>query len=74
MRFVIKAVQHEGEVELRLSGEDVGHALIAQARQMSVCDPLGKHDHDRIAADVRTAPADFAVGVEHHTVRLRVAS
>src|SRR5258707_9516046 len=57
--FAIEHVQRTGEVELRVSAEDVGHAVAAQARQMGVRDRLGKHDHDRVAADVRTAPADL---------------
>src|SRR5882757_2823431 len=71
--FAIEDIQREGEVELRLSREDVGHAFAAQPRQVRVRDRLGKHDHDRIAADVRTAPADFAVGVEYHAVRVCIA-
>src|SRR5712671_2412680 len=70
--FAIEDVQRTGEVELRVSAEDVGHAVAAQARQMGVRHRLGKHDHDRVAADVRTAPADLAVGVQHHAVRLHI--
>src|SRR6202043_1910603 len=35
---------------------------------------LGKDYHDRVSADVRTAPADLAVSVEHDAIGRRVAS
>jgi hypothetical protein len=71
--FAAEDVKSEGEVDLRISRENVRHALAAQARQVRVRDPLGKNDHDRITADVRAAPADPALGVQYHAVRLRVA-
>jgi hypothetical protein len=41
---------------------------------VSIRNRLGQDDHDRIATDVRTAPADLAAGVEHDAIRSRVAS
>src|SRR5215218_1857584 len=41
---------------------------------MGVRDRLGKHDHDRVATDVRTAPANLSMCVQHNAVRLRIAS
>src|SRR5215470_11906005 len=34
---------------------------------------LGQNDHDRITADVRAAPADLAMRIEHDAVGLGVA-
>src|ERR1700688_4428518 len=73
-QFAIEYVQRKSEIDLRLSGKDVGHALAAEARQVRIRNRLGQDDNDRIATDVRTAPADLAVRVEHHAVGLRVAS
>src|SRR5258708_8837527 len=61
-------------MELRLSGEDAAHALAAQASQVRIRNCLGQHENDRIATDVRTAPADLAVSVEHDAIGLRAAS
>jgi hypothetical protein len=58
--FAIEDVQREGEIELRLSGEDVRYAVAAQPRQMRIRNCLGQNDNNRIATDVRTAPADLA--------------
>jgi hypothetical protein len=43
------------QLGLRLT-QCTGHS---QLRQMRVRDRLGKHDHDRIAADVRTPPRSY---------------
>src|SRR3954451_25243235 len=40
---------------------------------MGVRDRLGKHDDDRVATDLRTAPANLSMCVQHHAVRLRLA-
>src|SRR6202043_1066790 len=72
--FAVEDVQCEGEIELRLSGKDVGHTLAAQPRQVRIRNCLGQDDNDRIATDVRTAPADLAVSVEHDAISPSVAS
>ena len=70
--FAIEDVQSEGKVEIRAPGKDVGDFFAAQARQVRIGDLLGKHDHDRIAPDVRTAPSNLAVGVQDNAIRLRI--
>jgi hypothetical protein len=57
--FAVEDVQCQDEIEMRLSGEDVGHALAAQGRQVRIRDVLRKHDHDRIATNFRTAQPIF---------------
>jgi hypothetical protein len=55
--FAIEYLQREGEIELRLSGEDIGHALAAQPRQVRIRNCLGQDDNDRIAPmSERTQP------------------
>jgi hypothetical protein len=63
--FAIQDVERECEIELRLPGKDVGHALAARPRQVLIRSCLGQDDNDWIATDVRMAPADPAVSVEH---------
>jgi hypothetical protein len=71
--FAVEDVQCEAEIEFGLAGEDIGHALAAQARQMRIRHRLGQHDDNRVATDVGAAPADLAVGVEHDAIGLGVA-
>ena len=68
-RFRISSAKPQ--IELLLAGEDVGDAVLAQARQMRVGDPLGQHRDDRVAADVGPPPGDLALRIERDAVRRR---
>jgi hypothetical protein len=63
--FAIENVKRKGKVELGISGEGVGDALAAQARQVRVRDRFGKNHDDRITADIGTAPSDLAMRVKY---------
>jgi hypothetical protein len=55
-------------VQLRFSGQDVGHAFVPQARQVCIRDLFRKDDHYRIVADIGATPRDLAFGIEHDAI------
>jgi hypothetical protein len=61
--FAAEYVHRKGKIEFRLTGKEVRNAFAAQAGQVRVRNGFRKYDHDRIAADIGTAPGDLALGV-----------
>jgi hypothetical protein len=58
-QFPVQDVERETDIHLVLAGEDVGNAILAQARQMGIRDPFRQHGDNRIAADIGASQAIF---------------
>src|SRR3954471_9178814 len=72
-QFAVQDLQSQPQIELPLAGEDVGDAILAQARQMCVGDLLRQHRDNRVTADLGASPGDLALGVEHDPIRGGIA-
>ncbi|MFK4719816.1 hypothetical protein ABIE89_000916 [Bradyrhizobium niftali] len=68
--LAVENVERQREIDLRPAGKDVGHALAAQTCKVCIRHALGQHHHDRIAANIRAAPADLALRIEHDAIGL----
>src|SRR5205085_282054 len=51
-QLAVQDLQRQSQIELLFAGEDVGDAILAEARQMRVGDPLRQYRADRVAADL----------------------
>src|SRR5712675_619964 len=63
-QLAVQDLQRQSEIEFLRAGEDVGDAILAEARQMRVGDPLGQHDDDRVAANIGPPPGDLTLRIE----------
>src|SRR5690348_11794658 len=72
--LAIEELECGGKIKLPLAGEEVGHTVLAQTREMRVGDLLGQHDDDRVTADVGSAPGDPALRIQHDPICLRITA
>ena len=56
----VDALDGQRQVDLRLAGKDVGHAVLAQLGEMAVRDLLAEHRNGVIATDIVLAEMDAA--------------
>ena len=71
--FPIQDFEGQRQIDGISTGEEIGDSILAQPGQMRIRDLLREHDDYRISTNIRTAPRDFSVRVQHHPISLCIA-